>query len=70
LEKLLNHVIGLEELIIQFLVLLLQSLNLLALPLTRGLRRAPIPEDTLDSALLLLILGLGTFPGTMVSIHD
>jgi hypothetical protein len=59
----LNQAIGLVELIDQFLVLLLQSLNLLPLTLAGGLCCPPIPEDTLDSALLLFVFCLGTLSG-------
>jgi hypothetical protein len=45
---------------LELLVALLKSLNLEPLAFTGGLSGATIPENTLDAALLLLILGLGS----------
>jgi hypothetical protein len=55
---------------LEFLITLLQGLNLLSLALTRELSSPSVAQDTLDSSLLLLILGLGPFPDGEVSCCD
>jgi hypothetical protein len=55
------HLLCLVERRLELLVLLFEALDLQALPLTRRLGGAAVAEDTLDSALFLLVLGLGSF---------
>jgi hypothetical protein len=54
--------LSLEEGGLKLLVPPLETLNLQTLSLTRRLGGAAVAKDALDSALFLLVLGLGAFP--------
>ena len=51
---------------LEFLVTLLETLDLLSLSLPGGLGGAAVSENALDTALFLLVLGLGPFPAGML----
>jgi hypothetical protein len=63
LQKRHVDLLDLEERGLQLLVPPLKALHLEALALARRLRGAAVPEHTFNAALLLLVLGLGAFPG-------
>ena len=48
--------------VLDVLLLALETFDFLPLALTRGLGGGAISEDALDTTLLLLIFGLGSFP--------
>ena len=47
---------------LEFFVTLLETLDLLSLSFPGGLGSAAVSENALDTALFLLVLGLGPFP--------
>ena len=53
---------GLEERVLEYLIPVLQGLDLEALPLARRLSCPAVPKNTLDSSLLFLVVCLGAFP--------
>jgi hypothetical protein len=60
--------LGVDEKGLELLVALLESLNLKTLTLPRGLSGAAVTENTLNAALFLLVLGLGSLPGRQVGL--